>query len=266
MNTDHYRGAAAGWARGATLVYAPIAARLVARSPVSLVGAGVLDIGAGTGVSEAPLQAAGVARIVGVDLSFDMLAWDRAERPPALVGDVMHLPLAADAFDAAVASFVLNHLTDPVGGLAEVVRVVRPGGVVLATTYANSSRSENRDTVDDVARAHGWAPPSWYTDLKANATPLLGSDAAMRAAASGAGLVDVGVEEADVDVDVTDPRALVDYRFGQAQFAAWIAGQTPGAGASARAAAVDAIAGSMERYRPRVVFLHARTEAPRRRM
>jgi len=133
VNADRYAGAAAGWASGATLVYAPVAALLVARTPIPLAGARVLDVGAGTGVCEAPLQAAGVASVVAADLSHDMLAWNRANRPPGVVSDVMRLPFPGLVFDAGVASFVLNHLTDPVWGFVELARVVRPGGAVLTT-------------------------------------------------------------------------------------------------------------------------------------
>jgi SAM-dependent methyltransferase len=261
VTRDHYHAAAEGWAQGATLVYAPIAEQLVARRPFSLSGTRALDVGAGTGVSETPLRAAGVAAIVGVDLSDEMLAWNRTSRPPAVVADVMQMPFLTDSFDVSVASFVLNHLTEPVGGLVELVRVVRHGGAVLATVYANTSRSDNRDAVDVVAQSHGWRPPDWYRELKAHATPLLGAAASMHYAATAAGLVDVRVDEEDVEVGVTEPSALVDYRYGQAQFAEWRATLGPGGYADARAAAIDVIAPRMEPYRPRVVFLAARTAA-----
>jgi SAM-dependent methyltransferase len=222
----------------------------------------VLDVGAGTGVCEAPLLAAGTATVVAADLSHDMLAWNRPARAPAVVADVMRLPFRSAVFDVAVASFVLNHLTNPAGGLAELARVVRPGGAVLAAVYANSSRSNNRDTIDEIARTHGWAPPGWYAELKATATPILGASTPMSAAAATVALVDIEVAEEPVDVGLTEPEALVDYRFGQAHFAEWLAELTLHERAAVRTAAVQAIERAMEPYRPRVVFLTART-APR---
>jgi SAM-dependent methyltransferase len=208
---------------------------------------------------EAPLRAAGTTTVIAADLSYDMLAWNGAARPPAVVADVMRLPFPDAVFDAAVASFVLNHLVDPVGGLAELARVARPGGAVLATVYANSSHSENRDTVDEIARTHGWIPPAWYAELKATATPLLGAPTSMSVAAAAAGFVDIKVAEEPVDVGLAEPQALVDYRFGQAHFVAWLAELNPDEHAAVRSAAVHAIEGAMETFRPRVVFLAART-------
>jgi SAM-dependent methyltransferase len=259
VNQDHYQGAAKGWAQGATLVYAPIAALLIARTPILLKGTRVLDVGAGTGVCEGPLSAAGTATVVAADLSYDMLAWNRPARPPAVVADVTRLPFPSGVFDAAVASFVLNHLTNPAAGFAELTRVSRPGGAVLATVYANTSHSENRDTIDEIARSHGWAPPSWYAELKATATPILGAAAPMSAGAAAAALIDIKVDEQAVDLGLTEPEALVDYRFGQAHFAEWLAGLSLGERTAVRTAAAHAIENTMEPYRPRVVFLTART-------
>jgi ubiquinone/menaquinone biosynthesis C-methylase UbiE len=259
MTGVSYDGAAAGWAHGATLVYAPIAALLVARAPIGLAGTQVLDVGAGTGVCIGPLRSAGVSRLVAADLSYDMLAWQRTSRPPSVVCDVRYLPFLSGQFDAVVASFVLNHVTDPVAALVAVARTLRPGGAVLAAVYANSSQSANRDTVDEIARVHGWGPPAWYREIKANATPLLGTATSMRSAATDAALIDVQANEEPVDVHVTEPEALVDYRFGQAQFAAWLAGLEPDQRGAARRAAIAAITDTMEPYRPRVVFLAART-------
>ena len=79
VRADHYAGAGRRWALGATLVYGPIAAELVAMSPHPLAGRTVLDAGAGTGAASSAL-AARRARPVAMDLSFDMLAWNAARQ------------------------------------------------------------------------------------------------------------------------------------------------------------------------------------------
>jgi SAM-dependent methyltransferase len=220
------------------------------------VGRTVLDAGAGTGVASAALVAAG-ARPVATDLSFDMLAWDAPARPPSAVADIRFLPLADGAVDDTVAAFVLNHLLDPAAGLAELRRVTRPGGAVLADVYSNASQSDARDRVDEVAVQAGWRVPDWYVELKYTAAPLLGTAADMEAAARGAGLVDVTVDERPVDVGITEPDQLVRYRFGQAQFAAWLDEIGTEQADDIRRQAADVITPIMEPYRPIVVFLSA---------
>jgi SAM-dependent methyltransferase len=254
--TDHYRGAGPRWATGATLVYGPIADQLVARSPHPLRGRLVLDAGAGTGAASAALLTSR-ARPVAVDLSADMLRYNTAAGGARIVGDICALPLSDAAVHDAVAAFVLNHLVDPGPAFRELVRVVRSGGVVLACVYANSSRSAVRDLVDEVARAAGWQAPGWYVEAKAHATPVLGTAAAMAAAAGDAGLSEITVEERPVDVGVTEPSQLVAYRFGQAPFTAWLESIGPVEGEAVRRAAVQAVLPVMEPYRPIVVFLTA---------
>ncbi len=257
MNVDHYAGAARRWATRAMRVYGPIATELVASSPRPLAGRSVLDAGAGTGAASAALVAVG-ARPIAADLSRDMLQWNARARPPAVIADIRALPLVSGSVDDVVAAFVLNHLVSPAPALAELVRVARPDGVLLACVFGNDSRSAARDRVDELAAQAGWTVPSWYLDLKAEATPVLGSAAAMSAALSAAGLVDVSSDERPVETGITTASELVSYRFGQAHFSAWLEelGEERGAEVERRiAAAVEAL---MEPYRPVVVFGSAR--------
>ncbi|HWC34866.1 MAG TPA: methyltransferase domain-containing protein [Mycobacteriales bacterium] len=257
MTIDHYAGAARRWAEGATIVYRPIAHRLLDTSPHRLTGRAVLDAGAGTGVVSAALTELG-ARPIALDLSVDMLAWGADHRPPAVAGDVTRLPLRSDAVDDTVAAFVFNHLTEPHLALAEAGRVTRPGGGVLACVYANSSRSEVRDALDEAARGEGWRVPDWYVRLKQTATPLLGDPHRMAATADRAGLADVIATEEVLDVGVEEPEQLVDYRLGQAQFAAWLDELGPRRAEQARDRLVEVVRPIMRPYRPTVVFLVAR--------
>src|SRR5579859_2161306 len=210
MTADHYARSGPGWALGAELVYGPIAAELVAMSPHPLSGRTVLDAGAGTGAVSSAL-AARDARTLATDLSAGMLAWNAAARPPCAVADIRALPLADGSVDDAIAAFVLNHLTDPVAGLAELARVTRPGGAVLATVFSNDRRSQARDRIDAAAQAAGWQAPAWYRQVKTVAVPLLGTAHGMAAAARSAGLSDVDAQERSVDVGVSQAHQLVHY-------------------------------------------------------
>ncbi len=256
MIVDHYAGAGRRWATGAALVYGPIARLLVTLSPPSPAGRVVVDAGAGTGIVSTELAALG-ARVVALDMSQHMLAWDAGTRPPAAVADVRALPLADGAVDDSVAAFVLNHLVDPAPGFDELVRVTRPGGAVLVGVFATTGDSEVRDRVDASARLDGWEAPDWYLTMKAEAVPVLGTADRMAQAATVAGLAVVAAEERAVDVGVTSPEQLVDYRFGQAQFTTWLDGIGPARAAAARRRAVEAARPFMQPYRPQVVLLAA---------
>jgi ArsR family transcriptional regulator len=93
------------------------------------------DLGCGTGqLSET--VAAHVHRVIAVDASDDMLTAARARlgRLPNVdlrKGDLEALPIPAGELDAAVMSLVLHYSPDPARALAEVARVLQPGGRVL---------------------------------------------------------------------------------------------------------------------------------------
>jgi SAM-dependent methyltransferase len=95
-----------------------------------------LEIGCGTGLFLEKVAPAG-ARLVGIDLSLDLLAKARSRLAgvPNVVlhrGNAEHLPYAASSFDAVYGSSVLHHL-DLDRALAEVFRVLRPGGRCVFT-------------------------------------------------------------------------------------------------------------------------------------
>jgi SAM-dependent methyltransferase len=94
--------------------------------------ADVLDVGTGEG-QIARLAAASGARVVGVDPAWAQLvvARERAGGPVLVRAGAAGLPLATGSFDAVVACLVFEHIADADAAIAEVARVLRPGGRFL---------------------------------------------------------------------------------------------------------------------------------------
>jgi demethylmenaquinone methyltransferase/2-methoxy-6-polyprenyl-1,4-benzoquinol methylase len=89
----------------------------------------VLDACCGTGDLAIAAQAAG-AEVTGLDFSEAMLERARAKEPQVewIPGDALALPFADGSFDAATVGFGVRNLADLELGLAELARVLRPGG------------------------------------------------------------------------------------------------------------------------------------------
>ncbi len=96
----------------------------------------VLEVGGGEGeLAERLIKELGV-EVVGIDQSEAMVDVQRSKGIDAHVGDVQHLPFEDGEFDAALAAWMLYHVPDLDGGLAELARVLRAGGMLVAVTNA----------------------------------------------------------------------------------------------------------------------------------
>jgi demethylmenaquinone methyltransferase / 2-methoxy-6-polyprenyl-1,4-benzoquinol methylase len=120
-------------------------------------GARVLDVATGTGMVIAELLRAGAGSVVGLDQSGEMLSVARARFAPVLSsgggadggaaqaqsssrvelidGQAEALPFADGSFDALTFTYLLRYVDDPAATLAELARVVRPGGRMASLEF-----------------------------------------------------------------------------------------------------------------------------------
>ncbi len=98
----------------------------------------VLDLGTGTGEMALLLAQEGSYRVTALDFSPPMLELGRQKAKASdlsidfLIGDALSLPFSDHLFDRLISAFVLRNLESIPQGLAEMCRVVRPGGYVVS--------------------------------------------------------------------------------------------------------------------------------------
>ena len=106
----------------------------VCLAQVPLAGARLLDAGCGYGVFSAAAAARG-ATVVSVDIGTRLVALARGRAGGhGFVADVGALAIRDQSFDVVIASEVLEHTAVPARAVAELVRVVKVGGLVVLTT------------------------------------------------------------------------------------------------------------------------------------
>ena len=101
-------------------------------------GERILDVAAGTGTSSASLARSG-ATVVAVDFSTGMVEEGRKRNPQIefVEADAQKLPFGDDEFDVVTISFGLRNVADPKAALAEMYRVLKPGGRLLVCEFSH---------------------------------------------------------------------------------------------------------------------------------
>jgi SAM-dependent methyltransferase len=155
-----------------------------------------IDVDCGNGAFTELIVARGApAEVQGIDPSDSQLAYTRTRSGTAMAkfrkGDAMALPFADRSFDVAIMALVIFFVPEPAKGLAEMVRVVAPGGEIAAYAW-------------DVAGG-GFPLQPLQTEMQVMDIPPLrppSSDAskmdALQRLWKGAGLVDVETRRIDV--------------------------------------------------------------------
>jgi phosphatidylethanolamine/phosphatidyl-N-methylethanolamine N-methyltransferase len=170
LDADAVRAAYRRWAGVYDAVFGGVSAwgrRRAAAEVNRLPGRDVLEVGVGTGLALPHYHPQ--KRITGIDLSADMLLRARSRvaggRLPG-VQDLLEMDAEAtsfadDSFDIAVAMFVASVVPNPRKLMAELRRVVRPGGHILLVNHfaaENGPRWWLERAMAPASRALGWHP------------------------------------------------------------------------------------------------------------
>lgn len=131
----------------------------------------VIDVGYGSGgYVAAARQRCG--HYIAADLSLGMLRGLPAPPPDRVNLDAQRLPLAGHAFDVVLANHMLYHVPDRDAALAEIARVLRPTGCLLAVTNSAQSMAELNHLRQDAIRRLGGTGPQTIWQNAGNAFGL----------------------------------------------------------------------------------------------
>ena len=143
VSGEHWGRRPRDWAELAEPSNAPLFEEVLHRLGVGT-GTRLLDIGCGSGYAAAMAAALG-ATVTGIDITPELIEIARERVPNAhfLVRGMDALPFGDGSFDTAVGFNAFQFADDPAAAAREAARVVRPGGLLAATTFAKPERNES---------------------------------------------------------------------------------------------------------------------------
>jgi ubiquinone/menaquinone biosynthesis C-methylase UbiE len=161
----------------------------------------VLDVGCGNGLYIAELGARGHrGPVIAMDLSAGMLGAAQRRSPTALVvADAQQLPFGESASDCVLAMHMLYHVPDRNRAVAELRRVLAPGGVALVLTNAEAHLEELNSLISTAGGARPFARAYLRFSAESGASELE------------AHFASVERHDARSQLVVTDAQAVVDY-------------------------------------------------------
>lgn len=136
----------------------------------------VLELACGTGLLSVRI-AGSVKLLEATDFSEEMIRQAKAKahssRLHFSVQDATDLPYAADTFDAVVISNALHIMPEPEKALAEIGRVLKSGGILIAPTFTAAGSLSGRMRIRIMELSgfkvfHKWTPKGYVDFLKAN--------------------------------------------------------------------------------------------------
>jgi ubiquinone/menaquinone biosynthesis C-methylase UbiE len=162
----------------------------------------VLEIGPGTGGFAARVAAAlpGV-RLTAIDQSPRFVELTRARGIDAREGDVQDLPFGDEAFDVVAALWMLYHVPDVGRALAEIRRVLRPGGLFVAVTNGDGHLADLRREAGGDAVVTGFSTQNGEAQLRAHFTEVARSDLQPRAVFADSSIAEAYLRSSGEDVD-----------------------------------------------------------------
>lgn len=236
-----------GWGRAAA-AYEDSWARVTAQTAAPILdaagvaaGSRLLDVCCGPGVLAGAAAARGAAA-TGIDLSDNFIAIARRRHPAARfeTGDAEALPFPDESFDAAVSGYGVIHVPRPAAMLAEMTRVLRPGGRLAVSVWTPPEPGTGLGVAVAAIQAHA--------DLS---VPLphgpdffqFSGGGALAAALSAAGLADLSARRVEQTLRLDDPVGLyMMVTEASVRMSGLLRAQTPAARAAVRAAILEGVA------------------------